>query len=91
MKERLDILVNGLRKIGLPATVPKATFYLWISVRMDGTQFVKRLLKSGVVATPDSAFGNNGTNYVRFSVTQPTERISDAVKRMEKIELEQSD
>jgi LL-diaminopimelate aminotransferase len=90
MKERLDILVKGLHKIGLPATVPKATFYLWVNVGMDGTQFVKQLLKVGVVATPGSAFGNNGTNYVRFSVTQPTDKISEAVKRIEKIELQET-
>jgi len=88
VKERLDILVKGLRKIGLPATAPKATFYLWVNVEMDGTRFVKQLLKTGVVATPGSAFGDNGTNYVRFSVTQPTDKISEAVERIEKIDLE---
>ena len=90
VKERLDILVNGLRKIGLTATPPKATFYLWVNVGMDGAQFVKQLLKVGVVATPGSAFGKNGTNYVRFSVTQPTDKISRAVERIEKIELKQT-
>ncbi|HMK84176.1 MAG TPA: aminotransferase class I/II-fold pyridoxal phosphate-dependent enzyme [Candidatus Bathyarchaeia archaeon] len=88
VKERLDILAKGLRKIGLTATIPRATFYLWVNVEMDGVQFVKQLLKTGVVATPGSAFGNNGTNYVRFSVTQPTDKISEAVERIEKIELD---
>jgi LL-diaminopimelate aminotransferase len=90
VRERLDILVKGLRKIGLPATAPKATFYLWVNVGMDGTRFVKQLLKAGVVATPGSAFGNTGTNYVRFSVTQPTGQISKAVERIEKVELQQT-
>jgi LL-diaminopimelate aminotransferase len=87
-KERLEILARGLRKIGLRTNAPKATFYLWANVGMNGAQFVKQLLKVGVVATPGGAFGSNGTNYARFSVTQSTSRIIEAVERLERAELE---
>jgi LL-diaminopimelate aminotransferase len=86
--ERLDILARGLRRAGLKATVPKATFYLWVNVGMDGAEFVRQLLKVGVVASPGEAFGKNGRRYVRFSVTQPTHRVAEAVERMEKMQLE---
>jgi len=88
VKERLDILAQGLRKIGLKATAPNATFYLWVNVGMNGAEFVRQLLKVGVVATPGEAFGKNGINYVRFSVTQPTDRVVEVVERIEKIEPE---
>jgi LL-diaminopimelate aminotransferase len=87
VKERLDILAAGLRNIGLNATAPNATFYLWANVGVDGAKFVEQLLKVGVVATPGVAFGSNGTNYARFSVTQPTERVIEAVDRMEEVQL----
>ena len=87
LKERFDILVQGLREIGVDAKVPKATFYLWVNVREDGATFVKELLKLGVVATPGIAFGANGNTYVRFSVTQTTNRIQEAVQRMRNLEL----
>jgi len=87
VKERLDNLVQGLREIGIEAKTPNATFYLWVNVGVDGATFVKELLKLGVVATPGRAFGVNGTNYVRFSVTQPTNRIDEAVQRMRRLEL----
>jgi LL-diaminopimelate aminotransferase len=87
-KERLHILATGLRKIGVSATPPKATFYLWVNVDMNGSQFVKELLKVGVVATPGETFGSNGTEFVRFSVTQPTPKIVDAVERLGKMESE---
>ena len=85
LKKRLDLLANGLSKIGLKATVPKATFYLWVNVQMDGAEFVRQLLRIGVVATPGEAFGRSGKNYVRFSVTQSTDKIVKATKRMEEM------
>jgi LL-diaminopimelate aminotransferase len=87
LKERLDILVQGLQAIEIEAKAPKATFYLWVNVGTDGATFVKELLKLGVVATPGTAFGANGTTYVRFSVTQSTNRIQEAVQRMRKLVL----
>lgn len=86
-KGRLEILVRGLREAGFHAAVPKATFYLWVNVGMSGAEFVKQLLKVGVVATPGEAFGSNGRDYVRFSVTAPTSRVVEAVERLQKAEL----
>ena len=85
LRERLNVLAQGLQNLGIEAKVPKATFYLWADVGIDGEKFVKELLKVGVVATPGKAFGVNGTNYVRFSVTAPTNRIETAVERMKKL------
>ena len=90
MRQRLEILAQGLGEIGLKATIPKATFYLWVNVGMDGAEFVKQLLKLGVVATPGGGFGENGVNYVRFSVTQSTQRIAEAVERMQKLDLREA-
>jgi LL-diaminopimelate aminotransferase len=90
LKERLDILSKGLCKIGLKVEVPKATFYLWVNVHMDGAEFVRQLLRIGVVATPGEAFGKSGKNYVRFSATQSTEKIIEATKRIEELTLEKA-
>jgi LL-diaminopimelate aminotransferase len=84
LEERLDLLVAGLQEIGLDAIKPQATFYLWVDVRTNGIDFVKKLLNVGVVATPGEAFGENGKNYVRFSVT--TNKIVEAVRRIRKVE-----
>ena len=86
VQERLRMLTQGLGRIGIETKIPKATFYLWVNVNMDGGTFVRRLLDLGVVATPGAAFGKNGTEYVRFSVTQETQRIAEAVQRMEKLQ-----
>jgi LL-diaminopimelate aminotransferase len=89
-RERLNLLAQGLTRAGLEVRVPNATFYLWVNVGMDGGAFVRRLLDLGVVATPGGAFGNNGINYVRFSVTRPTDMIVEAAQRVEKLQLQSS-
>ena len=85
LKKRLDILSQGLREIGIETKPPKATFYLWANIGAEGATFVKELISVGVVATPGVAFGANGRDYVRFSVTEPTRLVEEAVERIRKI------
>ena len=89
-KERVDLLYAGLKKIGLEVEKPEATFYLWAWTGGKSKEYTRKLIdKLGIVATPGVGFGDYGEGYVRFSVTQPTERITEAVKRMEKMVAEE--
>ena len=83
--ERIKELTKGLKHVGLECREPLATFYVWAKCKEDSIKFVQRLLEVGVVATPGVGFGEYGEGYVRFSVTQPLERIKEACERMEKI------
>lgn len=86
-QERRDALYNGLMAIGLNVRKPKATFYLWtkVPVGFDSSSFVAHLLeKAGVLGTPGAGFGNPGEGYIRFALTQPVERIKEAVERIRK-------
>ena len=90
-RERVDLLYAGLAKIGLEVEKPEATFYLWAWTGGKSKEFTRKLIdKLGIVATPGVGFGDFGEGYVRFSVTQPTERITEAVKRMERMVAEES-
>ena len=51
-------------------------------VKGNGADMVRAMIDSGIVATPGIAFGLRGDNYVRFAVTQPVEKVEEAVKRM---------
>ncbi|MFQ5816081.1 MAG: LL-diaminopimelate aminotransferase [Candidatus Hydrothermarchaeaceae archaeon] len=87
-EERRDIFVDGLNKLGLKCDKPKATFYVWLGVPEghSSASFASLMLdKAGVVCTPGASFGGHGEGYVRFALTQPTERISQALVRMETI------
>jgi LL-diaminopimelate aminotransferase len=85
-QRRRDLLVDALRAIGLHATAPKGTIYLWVSVP-DGytsASFTEQVLsQADVVISPGGAYGPSGEGYVRLSLTVPDERLAEAVSRIE--------
>ncbi|MGB9496580.1 MAG: LL-diaminopimelate aminotransferase [Dissulfuribacterales bacterium] len=86
--ERRDILVSGLRDMGLDTPFPKATFYIWTPVPQGYTSrdFCTMLLeKAGIVCTPGSGFGDPGEGYVRMALTVSKERMKEVVERLKKI------
>ena len=71
-ERRRDVMVKGLREVGLEVEWPKATFYLWIQVPKGYTsaQFSTLLLEQGgIVATPGNGFGDAGEGYIRMAIT----------------------
>jgi len=80
--ERRDVLVDRLCSMGFTCDKPKATFYVWLNCKSNSMEFATKLLSVGVAVTPGIGFGEYGENYVRFSLTQPKERIAEACKRI---------
>ena len=89
-QERRDILIDGLRKIGLHVQRAKATFYLWARVPSgySSASFSRFLLeRAGIVTTPGSGFGDAGEGYIRIALTVPKGRIIEAVKRLANLKI----
>ncbi len=87
-QERRDVLVAGLKKLGLALETPEAAFYVWIEVPKGFTSasFTAHLIeKAGIVTTPGNGFGDPGEGYIRMTVTTTKERLAEAVERMHKI------
>ncbi|MCR4441169.1 MAG: LL-diaminopimelate aminotransferase [Peptococcaceae bacterium] len=86
-KRRLDLVVEGLNKMGWNLPKPKATFYLWAPVPRGFTSasFAEYVLdKAGVIVTPGNGYGQYGEGYFRISVTISDERIKEGLARLEK-------
>ncbi len=84
-RRRRDVLVDGLRSLGLEVARPRATFYLWIETPRGYTsaQFATHLLtRAGIVATPGNGFGTPGEGYVRMALTVDEARLREALERM---------
>ena len=84
-RERRDLLVQGLKQLGLEARPQRATFYLFAPVPAGTTSmdYAARLLRElGIVVTPGVGFGERGEGFIRFSLTVETGRIRQAVERM---------
>ncbi|MGB9629546.1 MAG: LL-diaminopimelate aminotransferase [Thermodesulfobacteriota bacterium] len=87
-QNRRDLMVQGLREIGLKVEPPKATFYLWIQIPSGytSTQFATLLLEqAGIVATPGNGFGEAGEGYIRMALTVPESRLKEAIERLKRI------
>jgi LL-diaminopimelate aminotransferase len=83
---RRDTVLEGLRRIGIEATTPPATIYVWASIPSgyaSSMEFAKDVLsKTGVVFAPGRGFGTYGEGYVRISLIQNEDRINEAIDRM---------
>ena len=85
-QHRIEILYRALKDMGLQLEKPRATLYLWAFVGGSSIEYAGRLLeKTGIVATPGVGFGQYGEGYIRFSITQATPRIEEAVVRLQKM------
>jgi len=95
-RERLQILVDGLRQIGIEASCPQATLYLWARIpqapgetsRWTSEHFARMLLEeTGIAVAPGSFFGKAGEGFIRVSATAPTSRIEEARRRLRAFEI----
>ena len=89
-QERRDLVVAGLRKLGLPVTPPRAAFFVWAPVPdgSDSRKWASRLLQEvGVVVTPGVGFGAAGEGYYRIALTVDKARIAEAMDRLGRLFL----
>jgi LL-diaminopimelate aminotransferase len=98
--KKAEILISGLKAIGLESALPSATFYIWqkVPAGMTDVEFATKLLdpEIGIVVTPGSLISdeceykgnklNPGAGYVRFALMPSMEEIEEAVKKLKKIQ-----
>lgn len=89
-RARRDLLVDGLKSMGLECPRPKGAFYVFVNVGQygSGIDVAERLLNKAYVAvTPGDAFGPSGANYVRISYATSQARISEGLERIKNVLL----
>ena len=83
---KLENFVKGLNELGWSVKVPKATFYLWVDVPQrykTAKDFCDELLeKSGIVAVPGDAFGDEGARHLRLSIVASEDELEEVIRRM---------
>jgi len=87
-EKRRDVLIKGLNDMGWKTDKPQATFYIWTQIpegEENSMEFVKKLINVGVVLTPGIGFGEYGEGFVRIALTQPIERIQEALERIKQV------
>lgn len=87
-RARRDLVVQRVRAVpGLDCVQPEGSVFLMVDVRGTGLSsqaFAWRLLEEAdVAALPADGFGPSGEGYLRWSLTVPTDRLSEACDRLE--------
>jgi LL-diaminopimelate aminotransferase len=84
-RRRQNIVLAGLRRIGLNPITPDATCFIWLPLPhgwRSSLDFCEHLLaKFHVHTTPGLGFGKYGEGYIRISLTSPDSILRQAVKR----------
>jgi LL-diaminopimelate aminotransferase len=87
-KERRDIFVPAMKKLGWDLNTPEATFYVWARTPngLTSMETVTHILENtGVLCTPGNGFGPSGEGYVRFALTVEKPRLEEALARLGKL------
>lgn len=82
--ERLEYLVDVLRRYGLDVSMPDGGFYLWIDAGDEGGwSLTERLADDlGVITSPGEFYGPTATRFVRVAAVQPMEALRAISDRM---------
>jgi len=86
-QERRDLIVEALPKIGLSAETPHGSLYAWGKIEKPSLQdnYTERArTEAHVSMAPGIAYGPGGAGYVRISLAVKTERLKEALDRLEK-------
>ncbi|MEO0540913.1 MAG: LL-diaminopimelate aminotransferase [Cyanobacteria bacterium P01_A01_bin.105] len=86
-RERREVAVAALGKLGWAVPTPSATLYLWAKLpqrwQQRSVDFCTQLVEAtGVVLAPGRGFGKAGEGYVRFALVQPPAQLEVAVERI---------
>jgi aspartate aminotransferase len=83
--ERRNVVVAGLRKMGLDCEMPRGAFYAWPRVEGSSEKWAEKLLEAGVGLTPGSAFGPQSDDHIRMSYASSMEDLNKGLERMAKV------
>lgn len=89
-EQRRNTFISELHQAGWQVDAPKGTFFAWLPVPKPFTSqsFADFLLeKAHVVVAPGNGFGDFGEGYVRVGLVTEEDRLREAAKRIQKLNL----
>lgn len=88
--ERRDLVISILNRKGFEVYNSKGTFYVWFKVPngYKSEEFAANVLENtGVLITPGNSFGSKGEGYCRISLTVDSNKLKNAMERIENLSL----
>ena len=85
-RERRDVVVEGLKRLGCPVATPGGAFYVWgrVPEGESAIDFATRVFENtGVMLTPGVGFGDQGEGYFRIALTASVPVMERALRLLE--------
>jgi len=87
--ERRQLMMSGLRDMGLDFSDPRGGFFLWTissSTGINATELSYLMLKEGrVLIFPGTGFGDKWDGYLRITLLQSMDELEEALRRMKPV------
>ncbi|MBI1277638.1 MAG: aminotransferase class I/II-fold pyridoxal phosphate-dependent enzyme [Anaerolineaceae bacterium] len=87
--ERRQLMMTGLRDMGLDFSDPRGGFFLWTissSTGINATELSYLMLKEGrVLIFPGTGFGDKWDGYLRITLLQSMDELQEALRRMQPV------
>lgn len=90
-RQRRDVLVDGLNRVGWSIEKPRGTMFVWGKIpepfrEMGSVEFSKMLIREAKVAvSPGIGFGEYGDDHVRFALVENPHRINQAIRGIKQV------
>ncbi|WP_148686692.1 aminotransferase class I/II-fold pyridoxal phosphate-dependent enzyme [Candidatus Nitrosocosmicus hydrocola] len=88
MKERIDVVCDGLKKLPFEYVVPNGAMYVYARInkelKITDLKLVEALLDNGLAVAPGSGFGSSYSDFIRISTCIETEKIKSGLEVIEK-------
>jgi aspartate aminotransferase len=81
-RARRDIIWKGLCGMGLGFPIPEGAFYAFVPMK---PAIAQKIIESGIVIVPGSAFGVNAPEYARMSYATSRENLDRALDRIQRV------
>jgi LL-diaminopimelate aminotransferase len=84
-QRRRDKIINTLGSLGIQASNPKASLYIWVKcpTGYKSAEFAEDLLEQvGVVVTPGNGYGPTGEGYFRISLTISDDQLEKGLLKL---------
>jgi aspartate aminotransferase len=90
-KRREQFIADLNRVPGFRCLPPEGAFYAWVNIvetGMSAEELCRIMLEeAGVAAIPGAAFGNAGTEFIRFSFASSIATLHEAVERIQRVSV----
>ena len=81
-RERREVLLAAVKDYGFKLADSEAGLYLWATLGEDCFATVDRMAELGILVVPGSFYQENGSQYVRFSITATDQQIAEGARRL---------